>query len=65
MVQWISSKGMNTATLVKTLDEAVSISHGANAVEKRMNPTILPPGMGKIIGQTGLFCLGMATSPRE
>ena len=26
-----------------------------------MNPTILPSAMGKIVGQTGLFNLGMAT----
>ena len=27
-----------------------------------MNPIILPPAMGKIVGQTGFFILGEATS---
>ena len=27
-----------------------------------MNPIILPPAMGKIVGQTGFFNLGEATS---
>ena len=30
-----------------------------------MNPIILPPAMSKIVGQTGLFSLSMATSLRE
>ena len=30
-----------------------------------MSPTILPPAMGKIVGQTGLFNLGMATNLGE
>ena len=30
-----------------------------------MNPTILLPAIGKIVGQAGLFNLGMATSLGE
>ena len=30
-----------------------------------MNPIILPPAMGKIVGQTGFFSLGEATSLGE
>ena len=39
--------GMNTATQVPILHEAVSISHSANTIGKGMNPIILPPAMGK------------------
>ena len=34
-------------TLVRTLDEAVSISHSGNIVRKGMNPVILPSIWGK------------------
>ena len=44
------------------LNKAVCISHTANTLGKNMNPTILLPAMGKIVGQTELFNLGMATS---
>ena len=30
-----------------------------------MNPTNLPPAMGKIVGQTMLFKIGKATGPEE
>ena len=30
-----------------------------------MNPIILPPAVGKIVGQTGFFSLGEATSLGE
>ena len=30
-----------------------------------MNPIILPPAMGKIVGRTGFFSLGEATSLGE
>ena len=56
---------MDLATRVQILDEAVCISHSANILEKGMNPTILPPSMGNIVGQTGLFSLGMATGLGE
>ena len=32
------------------LDKAVCISHSTNTLGKGMNPTILRPAMGKIIG---------------
>ena len=32
---------------------------------KGMNPIILPPAMGRIVGQTRLFSLGEATSLGE
>ena len=32
---------------VQTLDEAVCISHRASTLGKGINPTILPPAMGK------------------
>ena len=28
-----------------------------------MNPIILPPAMGKLVGQTGFVSLGEATNP--
>ena len=53
---------MDSPTQVQTLSQAISISHSTNTVEKGMNSNILPPAMGKIVEQTGLFNLGMATS---
>ena len=38
---------MDMANWVQNLEEAVCISHCANTLEKGMNPTILPPAMGK------------------
>ena len=38
---------MDTATQVQILDENDCISHNTNALGKGMNPTILPPAMGK------------------
>ena len=46
-------------TRVQILDVVVCISHSTNALEKGMHPTILPPAMGEILEQTGLFNLGM------
>ena len=54
---------MDTATRVQILDESVCISHNANTHGKGMTPTILPPLMGKIVGQTVLFNLAMTTHP--
>ena len=53
---------MHMVTRSQILDEAVCISHDANTLGKGMHLTILLPGMGKIVRQTGLFSLGMATS---
>ena len=56
---------MDTATRVQILDETDCISHCTNTLGKGMNPIILPPAMGKIVGQTGFFRLGEATSLGE
>ena len=39
--------------------------HCTNTLGKGMNPIILPPAMGKIVGQTRFFSLGEATSLGE
>ena len=51
---------MDTATRAQILDEAVWISNSINTLEKGINPT-----MSKIVGQTGLFSLSMATNLGE
>ena len=56
---------MNTATQVQILDETDCISHSTNTLGKGMNPIILPPAMGKIVGQTRFFSRGEATSLGE
>ena len=56
---------MDLATQVRIQDEAVCISHSVNTFEKAVNPTILPPAMSKIVGQIGLFSLGMVTGAGE
>ena len=38
---------MNTATRVQLLDETDCISHSTNTLGEGMNPSILPPAMGK------------------
>ena len=43
----------------------VFISHSANSIGKGIYSTILPPAMGKFVGQTGLFILSMNTSLGE
>ena len=50
---------------VQILDETDYISHSTNTLGKGMNSIILPPAMGKIVGQTRFFSLGEATSLRE
>ena len=52
---------MVTATRVQILDETDCISHCTNTLGKGMNPIILPPATGKVIGQTRYFSLGEAT----
>ena len=56
---------MDIAPRVQILDETVYISHRAYTLEKGMNPSILLPVMGKIVGKTQLFDLGMATDLGE
>ena len=53
------------ATQVQILDETDCISHSTNTLGKGMNPIILPPAMGKIVGQTRFFSHGEATSLGE
>ena len=52
-------------TRVQILDETDCISHSTNTLGKGMNLIILPPGMGKIVGQTRFFSFGEATSLGE
>ena len=56
---------MKTATRVQILDETDCISHSTNTLGKGMNPIILTPDMGKIVGQTRFFSRGEATSLGE
>ena len=56
---------MDTATRVQILDETDCISHCTNILGKGTNPIILPPAMGKIVGQTRFFSHGEATSLGE
>ena len=56
---------MDMATQVQILDEADCISQSTNTLGKGMNPIILPPAMGKIVGQAGFVSLGEATSLGE
>ena len=52
---------IDTVTRVQALDEPVWILYSANTFGKGMNLTIFPPAMGKIVGQTRIFNLDMAT----
>ena len=56
---------MNSVTRVQFLDKTICISLSANTLWKGVNPTILPPAMDKIVGQTVLFNLVMVTSLGE
>ena len=56
----ITSEEMDRVTWVQNLYKADCISHSTNILGKGMNPTLLP--MGKIVGQSGLFILAIATS---
>ena len=38
---------MDMETRVQILDKAICISHSANTLRKAVNPTILPPAIGK------------------
>ena len=56
VVSWISSKEVDTMIRVQIFDDAFHI------FRKGMNPIIIFPSIGKIIGQTGLCSLVSATS---
>ena len=62
---WCNGYRRRKWTRVQTLDEADCISHRTNTLGKGMNPSILPPAMGKIEGQTVFFSFGKATSLGE
>ena len=53
---------MDTETRVQILDETDCISSSTNTLGKGINPIILLPAMGKIVGQTEFFSFGEATS---
>ncbi len=57
--------GKGHADSSSNLDETDCISHSTNTLGEGMNPIILPPAMGKIVGQTRFFSLGSATSLGE
>ena len=48
---------MDTVPRVQILDE----TDCTNTLGKGMNPIILPPAVGKIVGHTMFFSLGQAT----
>ena len=54
-----------TRTRVQILDDTDCISDSTNTLGKGMNPMILPPAMGKIVGQTRFFSLDEVTSLEE
>ena len=53
---------MDTATQVQILDETDCISHITNTLGKGINPIILPPALGTIVGQNSFFSLGEENS---
>ena len=56
---------MDMVTRVQILDEGVFTSHCAYTFGKGVNSIIFPSAMDKIVGQSELFSLGMATSQGE
>ena len=52
---------METVTRAQILDDTDCISHDTNPLGKGINPIILPPAMGKIVGQTKFYSLREAT----
>ena len=52
---------MDLLTWVQILDVAVCIAYRTNTAEKGMHLIILLPAMDKIVTQTGLLNLDMAT----
>ena len=47
VAQRLSLHEVNSTIRFQILNEALFISHGDNAHRKDLNPTILPPAMGK------------------
>ena len=56
---------MDPTTRVQILDETDCISYYTNTLGKGINPIILPPATGKIVGETRFFSFGEATSLGE
>ena len=56
---------MDIANRVQILDEAVCISHSTNTFRKGSNPTILLLTKSKMVGQSGLFNVGMTSGLGE
>ena len=57
LTKWLSSFESESASRVPILP--VCISFYGNAVEKVMNPSVLPNRIGKTEGQTGFFIIGL------
>ena len=57
--------GNEYGKLSSNMDEIFYISKSSDTLRKGMNPAILPLAIEKIVGQTGLFSLGIATSLGE
>ena len=55
----MSSPEIYLVILVQILDETFYISYSANIFGKDMHPIIFLPAIGKIEGQTELFCFGI------
>ena len=49
MALYISFRGVRSVIVI-VVDETDCISHCTNTLGKGMNPIILPPAMGKIVG---------------
>ena len=56
---------MDTVTRVQIQDMTDCILHSTNTFGKGKNSKILPPAMGKVVGQTEFFSFGEATSLGE
>ena len=50
-LSWLFSLEMDTMTRDQILDEVLCSSHRANKIGKRMNPTILPVILGKLLSR--------------
>ena len=53
----IKSYEMDSVTRAQILDETICILHSPHTLGKVMDPTILPPAMGKLLGKLGSFTL--------
>ena len=66
MIVFLEAQGTNAYNRYAMCPAGLIAFHIAtNTLGKGMNPIILPPAMGKIVGQTKFFSLGEATSLGE